>query len=297
MRMKFYTEYQQKKDNIIFDSRASAILYRFLINQKEKGFVILPVNMCPIVKEIVLITGFSPYYVDIDKQNYNINQKVVFDIVKSNKIFGVIVNHTYGVEYNFNPFFKKLKTNWQGFIIEDSCLSKPSFIANEMVDLTLFSFGYAKYLELENGGGYGIVKNKVACDYKSCDITTADGTVIHINQFDYSIKDIINELNIKLLKIEHHKREINEIYNSNLKNISLNLKFSNWRYNIFVDNKEVTLNNIFKNGLFASSHYKPLSDDKVIFPVAWNLYEHVINLFNDMYFDIEMAKKIVEIIK
>ena len=77
------------------------------------------------------------------------------------------------------------------------------------------------------------------------------------------------------------------------KEIQFPIEYQNWRFNIRVNNKEEILKNIFDAGLFASGHYKPLADHC---PVAKDLYEHVINLFNDFYYTEEQARRTCEVI-
>ena len=63
---------------------------------------------------------------------------------------------------------------------------------------------------------------------------------------------------------------------------------------ILVENKYEILNALFAEGLFASSHYKALGNEPT--PIASNLANHVINLFNDEYFTEEQTIKTCEII-
>ncbi|MFN8404247.1 MAG: hypothetical protein U0V48_11940 [Anaerolineales bacterium] len=95
-----------------------------------------------------------------------------------------------------------------------------------------------------------------------------------------------------------HRKTLNKVYKSSLpKDIQLPEKYQTWRFNIRVKNKKRVMDEIFANGLFASSHYASLagimSDGNT--PVAESLAGEVINLFNDHYFTAEMAERVCEI--
>jgi dTDP-4-amino-4,6-dideoxygalactose transaminase len=133
-------EYQQENKFYELDYRASAILHRYLLQFKAKTEVLLPVNICPIVEEVVLKSGLTPVYFDIsEKHLLTINQQEVLNYLeKSEKTRRVILlNHTYGVDYSFDIFSSTLKKIYDISIIEDYCLSKPYFRNNENVDLSL----------------------------------------------------------------------------------------------------------------------------------------------------------------
>lgn len=91
-----------------------------------------------------------------------------------------------------------------------------------------------------------------------------------------------------------HKVTLNEVYSKSLPSeFQLKDGFQQWRFNIVVPQKEKVLRRIFDSGLFASSHYEPLSSSC---PVATELRMLVINLFNDFYYSVEQAQQTCEII-
>lgn len=294
--MKSGMEHLQEKLRIITDSRASAVLYRFLINKHDKGEFVLPVNVCPVVAEIVKHAGFTPLYVDIDKQNLCLDLNKTSELLNRG-IKGMLINHTYGVEIDFGEDIKQLRSNWEGIIIEDKCLCVPTLIANANADLTLFSTGYAKVVELHYGGGLGIAKNEHSFESEKQLLKLVDNKIIRINDFNVNTDSYCSDIKREIKSISLQKKLLNQIYADGLSDISLESRFNNWRYHIMVENKEQIIKAIFNEKLFVSSHYKPLSDDYQKFEVAWNLYNSVLNLFNDNYFDTVKARKLVDLIR
>ena len=185
------------------------------------------------------------------------------------------------------------------------------------VYLTLYSTGYAKYVDM-GGGGYGFLQDdhslwtehvdytgyNIENDYKNAFLKKEKIQNVSNGWLDAHVDNFVNESYIqKIYKLKSeitiHKNKINAIYTDLLESIqTLPHHFNGWRYNILVNNKENILKEIFKAGLFASSHYQPSSrlfvDNK--FPNADYLYNHVINLFNDKYIIENQARKIAMLI-
>ena len=81
-----------------------------------------------------------------------------------------------------------------------------------------------------------------------------------MNEFFVSEKKYRKKVAEKLLFCEAHKEKINAIYRSFLpKENTLEDTFQQWRFQILVPKKEMLLQKIFENNLFASSHYASLS--------------------------------------
>lgn len=72
-----------------------------------------------------------------------------------------------------------------------------------------------------------------------------------------------------------------------------------WRFNIIVPERDVLIEKIFANGLFASTHYPSLAG--IVVPGscshAENLHQGVINLFNDFRISVENVIKLIAIVK
>lgn len=287
---------------VLADSRASAVLYRFLMQFDLKKTIIIPVNICSIVPEIINLAGFSVEYVDIQADDLcpdreSILKKLTY---KANDYSGILFNYTYGVDLDVEDFYKQIKSlSPELFIIEDKCSCMPSFKYSEICDLTLYSTGYAKQIDI-GIGGFGIFSQ----DF------TETLSIQKILNFELDGKDFYVEIN-KDIDLESyfqtienarsgiikHKKELNTLYKNELADdIQLDSKFNDWRFNILVSNKEKILKEIFSVNLFASSHYKLLDHHHENYPVAAFLHSRVINLFNDMYFDQQKALEICKII-
>ena len=303
----------------IFAHRACGILYRFV--KQYGGCYILPANVCPVVPLTLKLANVGVVFVDINKNTLCLDEQECMDIIKGRgDIRGCVFVHTYGTQYNPQSFFKELKTLSSNFkIIDDKCLCKPELtIPQTSADLTLYSTGYAKYVDL-GGGALGFLQDELTLStaivsYKGTSIDIvyknawANNTTITAIPEGWLDAFVTNEENKDYLSnviqytklMQNHKEKLNTIYSDILCHIeSLPPDFNNWRYNIIVNDKQSILKKITEAKMFASSHYQPSSSlfvDKK-FPNAENLFSHVINLFNDKYINAEQAKKISLLIR
>lgn len=297
------TKYFSKKKTVI-DSRASAILYRFLSVQTKQKTIILPVNICPIVPAVIKHAGFPIEYVDINKNDLCPDENIIYQKIKAlpEKYSGILYNYTYGIDINKELFYKLLKENFPNlWIIEDKCSNLPNKHCSKFADLTIFSTGYAKQIDLGKGG-FGIITKDINLDntYKEkFEILTANGKqyLIETQVPPFMQEQYFELISTQIKIIQPQKNSLNNIYRDNLPvEIQMENKFNNWRFNIMVKNKSEILYHLFANNLFASSHFEPLSSNKTDFPVAFNLHNQVINLFNDSYYTTDQAFKTCEII-
>lgn len=241
--------------------------------------------------------------------------------IKRGAVGGLLYAHTYGEKSMPNDFFHSLKSlQPEILIVDDRCLCIPEFESDSLADMVLFSTGYAKIVEL-NFGGYAFVKEEI--NYQPAELKFDPNhhteleklykdAIQNQSQFVYRDSDWL-QTNAQLLEWDMYQQQIesalesslaqrktlNEIYSSRLpKDIQLPPEYQMWRFNIRVKNKQQIMDEIFANGLFASSHYASLagimSDRRA--PVAESLADDVINLFNDHHFTIEMAERVCEII-
>lgn len=303
----------------IFANRACGILYRFI--KQYPGRYLLPANVCPVVPLTFKLAEVEFDFVDIDDKTLCINEQISLALAKSRKCNGLVFVHTYGTQYNPQLFFRQLKTCQSSFrIVDDKCLCAPSFsVSQTEADLTLFSTGYAKYIDLEKGG-FGFLSNRFELSEEPLQCDGSDIEPVYKNAFAKKVKigcvpsgwldayvtDNYNDeyrqcVECEMGRMKIHKQMINGVYKEQLSAVkTLPDDFNQWRYNILVENKHEVLKKLFDAGLFASSHYQPSSGLFVEgdFPVAQKLYDKVINLFNDKYFTCEKAKKVaVEIRK
>jgi len=308
---------------IIHAQRASALLYRF-VKTFPSGIYLLPANVCPIVPLTFVKAGVRFEFVDINPQTLCIDEMAVKALVKKNDEYcGVVFVRTYGYLHDTSLFFSELKALNPNFkIIDDKCLCFPDFrqIAPE-VDMVLFSTGYAKPLDI-GFGGYAIIHDEIHLNSFSekydekalADLITSYKESLNRGELmeNYSsnwldtsnpemkLDDYLHIIEDKLHGIRKHKKHLNDIYQTCLpKSILLPDDFQQWRFNIIVANQQLILDEIFKAGLFASTHYIPSSGlfGKDDYTVATNLSRQVINLFNDNYFTEDQALQLCEIIR
>lgn len=311
---------------IIFRSRASGVLFDFLVSNSTYKKFLIPCNICPIVPLTFLKANIEFEFIDISKQTLCMDFEIVLNKIKKNplKYKGILFSHTYGVEKSFDDEFRLVKElNDEIIIIDDRCLCMPdSKKINYFADLTLYSTGYSKYVDVGVGGfGYQSINNKIINYNLNFNKNDLDSIIIKYkksieskqefcykdsNWLDNKIPAIpfyvyMNSVEEKVLEIAEHKRIINYIYRSKLpKEIQLSDEYQNWRFNISVSNKKELLGKIFSKKLFASSHYEPLnktfSNSIDTFYNASKLHENIINLFNDIYITTDQAQYISEII-
>ena len=313
---------------ILFDVRASSILYNVLTSLNVKKKFLLPLNICPIVPATFLKANIDFEFIDISLDTLCMDENLLFEKLNiDNNIGGVLFVKTFGTEFDASKIFKKIKEiNNEIFIIDDCCLKIPDFdydIENSNADMALFSTGYSKYIDI-GWGGFGFLKDvykyeKQETIFKKEDLESftksvqyAIDTNTKLNYIDnlwlgddrvlyedYKIyKSNISE---KIPLMLSHKKNLNTIYEKGLsKEIQLGSEYSNWRFSILVDDKKALLDKISQNNLFASSHYKEVDymfkDNILINSNAKYIHSKIVNLFNDFRFDEEKAKKIVEIV-
>ena len=269
----------------VSDNRASRILYNLLVsNEFEKPFL-LPANVCAVIPKVFEEAGVKTEFVDIDSSLFCID--INHFLSKLDHYSGVLFVHTYGVEFCNEFYFKKIKQLCPSFvIIDDRCLCTPSIrVPNTSADVCLYSVGEKKQVDLGRGG-YAFLQNWIR--YQKCTLHSQSFMDDSTWAFD---SGVIFE---KTQEAKSHRELINSVYYSLLPQThQFDSIFQNWRFNIFVDNKQVILDAIFNEGLFASSHYCPIVTD-----CFWanELQNHVINLFNDYHFSKDMAIEICRVI-
>lgn len=302
----------------VFANRACGVLYRFI--RKNGGRYLLPANVCPVVPLTFLTANVDFEFADIDLQTLCIDEQACLSCLNGGTFDGLVFVHTYGTGYNPQGFFEKLKNISAEFrIIDDRCLCIPDVqVPTTIADLTLYSTGYAKYVDLGKGAfaylGDHCSLSSEELAYNGIDIGPVykeafrkgekiseipdgwlDATVSELFDTEY-FNQVVKGVKMSM----YHKREINSIYSDLLKDVCpLSNDFNQWRFNILVENKEQVMNSVFENGMFASSHYQPASRlfvDKP-FPNAEHLYDQVINLFNDKYIDEGMASRLSLLIR
>ena len=301
--------------------RASTILYNVLVSQKGKRPWLLPANICPIVPITFFKAGVPFEFVDISAETLHMDLKQVEVQIEKRRVGGVLFAHTYGESATPHHFFEYVKSlDPDLMVMDDRCLCVPDFEGSPSADVTLYSTGYAKIVDL-GFGGYAYIKNDVLYKparlifnehhhaqmedaykkaiqnrsrytYHDCDWLDTDEPLPEWNEYRRQVED---NLQASLA----HREQLNKIYSSTLPlEIQLPQGFQMWRFNIRVGNKSHILKAIFGAGLFASSHYVPLTGIMAdgTAPEADRLAGEVINLFNDHHFDLQRAREVCEVI-
>lgn len=266
--------------------RANRILYNFIKRNYIFGSVIVPANICQSVVDTLILAGMNLIYVDISKDTLCADRASVINIAPYASLF--IFVHTYGVEMVCPEWFSEVRKANPGIvIIDDRCLCLPQqYFREELADLVLFSCCSKKQVDL-GIGGIGFISEKWNYDEIPVEANPVLTNDIWQPEFD--------RMEQVRIAVSDHKNRLNRIYSESLPlDIQLNERFQHWRFNIVVPQKGIVLQTLFDSGLFASSHYKSLSDSC---SVTSQLQAQVINLFNDFYYSEDQAIRTCEVIK
>lgn len=308
--------------NIATANRACSLLYDCLKNHSG-GTWLLPVNVCPDVPLTFHLANVPFRFVDIDPQTLciDINKSMQLLMDHNTMYVGMVYVRTYGYLFDTTDLFASLKVLSPDFyIIDDRCLCLPDF--NPVfygADMVLFSTGHCKQIDLGEGGfACYIDKTEYKIDlglyYDGTDEELAYKEAYKskmplkyipkgwlkmdtfMNSHDYS-----NRILEIIPKRDQRRKKLNSIYANGLpSSVQLPLKYQEWRFNIMIPphRKHLILQTLFENGLFASNHYHSANKlfDTRSFPVSDNLYNQVVNLFNDEYYTEEKAVRTCDII-
>lgn len=309
----------------IISNRALNILSGFLKNFDPGSYkILIPSNICHDVVFLLKFMGIKIIFIDIEKNTLGLNTQQALEKITSLDKLILLWNHTYGNEDIPFDFFQKAKSiNPELVIIDDRCLCNPlNFHSNSddiLIDLILFSTGYGKQIEL-NYGAIGIVNSKynIGSHYHDFDeekhyklkellqnsntgelsaFTANAWTRVNIAPLEE--KNYMEEVHREANLWAGHKMRLFELFSGEINSdLLLAERFNKWRFNILVDNKDEILGQIKKEGLFASGHYQSLGSilTSKKFEVSEWVYNHVVNLFIDKHFTIEMAYKTAKLI-
>jgi dTDP-4-amino-4,6-dideoxygalactose transaminase len=309
---------------IIQSPRASAIVYQLLKSRDDQRPWLLPANICPIVPITFLKAEIPFAFVDISAETLHMDWDQAEAEIKTRRIGGVLYAHTYGEASTPEDFFQFIKDFDDSIlIVDDRCLCIPDLEADpeHVADVQLYSTGYAKIAELGNGG-YAFIKDHV--DYQMISLPFdarahdeieetykyalndrsvfqyQDSDWLESGPFPVAWEEYSAQIKSNLARSLDQRARLNKIYSEQLPlALPLPAEYQTWRFNISVENKADVLAEIFKHGLFASSHYASLAGIMAPgqCPVAEKLHSSVINLFNDNHFNEARAEKICKIIQ
>lgn len=306
--------------------RASAILFDLLRGQRDGRTFILPANICPIVPITFFKAGVPFEFVDIEAQTLGIDLDEVRKRLAHPGIRwgGVLYAHTYGDPATPQDFFREIKERWpELLVIDDRCLCVPDLSEDEATaaDVVLYSTGYGKIVDTPPAG-FAFIRSEaiperqhLAFDAAALEVLEAEYKACVAEGRPYSYQDsnwlqteaelpswpdytarVQKETTASLAR----RRSINDLYASLIPSeIQLPERFQLWRFSVRLANKARALQPLFEAGLFASAHYASLvgimgigTGDR-----ARDLAEHVVNLFNDHHYTLDMAEQTAEIIR
>lgn len=276
---------------IAFQRRASAVLFNVLRAHTDQRPFLLPANVCPIVPATFKAAARRFEFVDIGAPWLAMDTQQCLELVRTNAFGGVLFARPYGSERDPSRFFSALRAvQPELVIIDDKCLCRPDCDGTSVLplaDVTLFSTGRAKFVDLGDGG-FGHIRAGLA--YRR-GRGPADWLDLRVPEVSW------DEYRRRTLDAEHaaatHKRELNAIYAGAIPDqVQLAAELQQWRFNIRVPESERLVAELFAQGLFASRHYPPLGE----FPVATQLHAEIVNLFNDRYFTSQQARRAAELV-
>lgn len=308
-----------------FEQRATTVLFNLLRSHPVDGPFLLPANVCPIVP-MVFYKAQRPFeFIDIAPDTLCMDHDAVVDRLSrsDNQPAGLVYVRTYGALFDTADLFEHLKSlSPNALIIDDRCLCPPDFDSPPPpnVDVALYSTGHAKHADI-GFGGFGVMRDDVP--YMRGDSPFSMQALGKITErykislreqkgFSYTDSDWLDmsdpeetwdnyreHVTQALSRVSALKAEINAIYSSRLPpELQLPAIFQSWRFNLHVSRKELVLDAIRREGLFASGHYESLAG--IFGPgdatYARTLQHHVINLFNDRYFSPEQAVQLVDLL-
>lgn len=254
---------------MIYAHRAAAILHDVVA--AHDGVWLLAANVCDIVPATLRAAGRAYELVDIDPVTLEPSREQILE--RAPHCAGVVFVRTYGAVYDADALFAELRRD-DFTIVDDRCLCPPDVDGEDLsphADVTLFSTGYAKYVDL-GGGAFAHGIDGAGLE------TTDRERVLAERERAREVKARLNAIYREIIPPE----------------VQLPRELCRWRFNIRVARSEVLVRKIFGAGLFASRHYAPLASG---FPHAARLHAEVVNLFNDRYFDEEKAARAAELVR
>ena len=309
---------------IVFETRASAILYNLLLSLEDPRPFLLPANVCPIVPLTFRKAGRPFCFVDIGGPDLSLDPEQCLDRLRGSRegFAGILAVRSYGAEGEMGSFFQDAKAVRPDLLlIDDKCLCRPDCAGEGLspyADVTLFSSGRAKHADLGFGGfahvGAGVpyrrrsgryeettleelergIKQAVACRVP---FEGGGGDWLDLAEPHLGWEAYRQAVLALLPEVDGHKRRLNAIYTAALpQEIQMSAKFQSWRFNIRVPAPERCVERLFAAGLFASRHYASLGGAlcEERFPRAEQLHQEIVNLFNDRSFDEERALRAVD---
>lgn len=129
-----------------------AILKALGIQKDEE--IILPGYTCVVVPAAIIYAGGKPVYVDISKEDYNIDVSKVEEKI-TNKTRAIIAQHTYGSPCNLGAL-REICNRYNLILIEDCAHTLGTFYEGRKLgaigDVAFFSTDHTKFISTSVGG-------------------------------------------------------------------------------------------------------------------------------------------------
>lgn len=152
--IKNFTELLNEK-NWVVTGRASTAIYLILkSNNIMNSAVLIPSNICYAAVYPIIFSNNIPVFMDISDDG-NINLKSIIDSYTYN-VKSIVLPHMYGNPIEDIEEICKF-CNEKGILVIEDCASSMGASINNRItgdfgDYSIFSFGYAKTIDLGNGG-------------------------------------------------------------------------------------------------------------------------------------------------
>lgn len=150
---------QLDQGNFLFTGRGTTALWALLQAYNTPGKkVLVPVNVCEVVVAAILHSGMEPVYHDVNAISGNCNLCDLEKAYEPDVVIWLGV-HNFGTPLDLIPMINWAKER-KIFVIEDVCNALGATLSGIPVgsfgDAVIYSFGYAKILEIGKGGAVAV---------------------------------------------------------------------------------------------------------------------------------------------
>ncbi|SCC90880.1 hypothetical protein SCG7109_BC_00040 [Chlamydiales bacterium SCGC AG-110-M15] len=152
---KSLSEYAQRKFCLMTRSGTAALITALQsFELPPDAEVIMPAITCPVVLSAIMIAGFKPVLADISLDNFCMGPDEAQAVI-TKKTKAIIAIHAFGKPCLIEQLSEFAQSH-QLFLIEDTCLAFGATLNHKPLgsfgDITVFSFGHDKILDVGGGG-------------------------------------------------------------------------------------------------------------------------------------------------
>lgn len=172
-------EYSEKKYSFITGNGTSAIYLSLKVSDIPKGSKIAVPNIsCPDPVYALIWAGYTPVFIDVNIEDYNMNiDKLELELKHDKDIKGIIAIHLFGNSCDI-VVMSNLAKEYNCFLLEDCAQSFGNEINEGKLgsfgDVSIFSFGNGKIIEVGHGGSVQsndkILIDKIKNEYEKLNI-------------------------------------------------------------------------------------------------------------------------------